>query len=444
MKRIAFFILTIVCFAACNNEVDMEKPQEEQGRIELLMPDAEEVNVYSSASTSECTIDKIWVLEFNTSGALVNNQLIDGSNIVVNTKNQAAQLLPQLNTVPTVGNTIVCIANSDITATPIPTGVTLANVNEKFPLSSKVYYSGGDNLPMYGRMNWTGTEYTCQMTRSVVKVQVQMGTSVSDVTGNFSAENVTFKIYNCARAGAIENGKYGTAQTAQYATPAFNLVQKNNATEAQRNAYIHAFQSATKTGLGATIANNKTFHKDRQCIILEKNNTPGANTFYRLDFYQAFDSAFLDTERNHHYLFTINKVRSEGYSTANEAFNNSGSNIEYVIQTGSGSSAATSNGQYAIVTTVDTAFIAGSSALTNYFISNVRYVDPTGVLATTVNSIAVASASPSGSLSLVAPSPATISAANKEIRITTTAAFTEGVILCKLGNIQHRLVVKKR
>ena len=105
MKRITFFILSIICFTACNNELEIEKPQAINPQIELIMPDAEVVSVYSTATVSECKINEIWVLEFDNTNKLVNRQHINGSQIVVNTQNQAAQLLPQLNFKPDSTNT---------------------------------------------------------------------------------------------------------------------------------------------------------------------------------------------------------------------------------------------------------------------------------------------------------------------------------------------------
>jgi hypothetical protein len=437
MKRIAFVLVCITCFAACNNEVDIENTTVEP-RIELLMPDAETVNVYSAASQNECKINEVWVIEFNsTTGALVDSEHINGANIVVNSQNQAAQMLPQLGFRPTNNNKIVCIANTGIT--PLPNGLTFTNYSTSFPLQS-TYYSGGAPLPMHGVMDWTGTGYTCQMIRAVAKVQVQMGTSVSDNTTNFSAENVSFRIYNCAASGFF--GANGSAQPnpSSYLTPSFQLLQKKNATESQINAYIHAYPSATSTGFGVSIASNKTFHKDRQSIILTKDNSglSKPNTHYRLDFYRSGDSTFLNTEANRHYLFTINRVYSEGYNTEAEAIQNPGSNIGYTVRIEDGMSKVTSNGQYAVVTSADTVRVP--AAVSNRPISLVRYEDPSGAMNVLVNSVTVSEATPSNSLTLV--SPTQITASNVDVVVSTDSSFENGVILCRLGNVEHKLIVK--
>lgn len=435
MKRIAFFIVSIFCMTACSNESDTDNVMTEP-RIELLMPDAEMVHVYSTASPNECKIDVIWVIEFNGStGALVNSELINGADIVVNSQNQAAQLLPQLKFKPTTNNKIVCIAN--VSSGTLPGGITFSNYKTLFPLLTP-FCSGGTTLPMHGVMDWTGTSYTCQMVRAMAKIQVQMGTNVSDNTANFSAENVVFGIYNYAKSGFL--GADGTAQPAatQNFTDPFWLLQKKNATENQISAYIHAYPSATKTSYGTTIASNKLFNKDRQCVILTKENS-SSYTFYRLDFYRSSDSSFLDIKANHHYLFTINKVYSEGYSSVTEAINNPSSNIEYTVRIEDSMNKVTSNGQYAIATNIDTAYVSASA--TNRPIAHIRYEDPSGQMQASVNSLLVSEATPAGSLTLV--SPTQISASNVDIVVTTNASFQKGVILCKLGNVEHKLIVMK-
>ena len=433
MKRITFFILSILCITACNNEVEIiDKPQAPEPQIELIMPDAEEVSVYSTATENECKINEIWVLEFNSSNVLINSQRINGSQIVVNTHNQAAQLLPQLNFKPASNNTIVCIANTGVVAAP-PANMPKANINTQFPLSKR-YYSGGEQLPMYGELAWAGNNYTCEMRRAVAKVQVQMGTSVSDVTGNFfTNNNVTFRIFNSGNTGLIQTGSTNNNTTSGN-TSHFHLIQSSSAAEALTHAYINEFPSRTRA-LSAAV-DEDLFSANRQHIILKKINSATDSTFYRLDFYDSKTSKYIDTKRNHHYIFTINKVRSEGYSNLAQAQSNAGSNIEYTVRIEDDSRYITSNGQYAIITSVDTIKIP-AGVVTNLEVAQFRY-GGTVVGSVTTNSVAVESGS---GLSITAGGAITNS--NKPLRITATNTFTNGVIAFKYGNITHRIIVKR-
>jgi hypothetical protein len=128
-----------------------------------------------------------------------------------------------------------------------------------------------------------------------------------------------------------------------------------------------------------------------------------------------------------------------------EAQNNPGSNLVYQIE-GDDGLKTISNGQYAIITSGDTAYIASTGTVSDSIIATARYYVPIGVsLGTgTVNAIAIETANPAGSMTLGATGITALAATNGNIKVTTTAAFTEGTITIKLGNITHRLHVKRK
>ena len=446
MKRITFFILSILCFTACNNEgLETEKPQTPEPQIQLVFPDAEEVKVYSTATESECKIETLWVIAFR-GNAKIWAEKIDVTKIAKN--GQAAQLLPQLQDVHQkallTGDLVVCIAN--VEPNPDTTSVTLNTINTVFNLNQKIVYRGSEYLPMYGEMLWSGINYTCEMTRAVAKIQVQMGTSVSDATGLFNVQNIYYYIHNCSREGFIQPqspliGKPGPTGTI---IPELRLMQFQNAVADLTTAFVYEYRSSinaitnTTTNVGIT-----NFHTERPFIRLE---TPAG--YYRLDFYNSLDSTFLDIKRNHHYLFTINKVRSAGYPTWTEARDNPGSNIEYTVSISDDSRYITSNGQYAIITSTDTVKIpAGLITSPGLDVATFRYNDPKGVLNTSENSVLVESTSiiPSGAtLSISTSGLGPIANSNNTLTVTNASAnFTQGVIVFTLGNITHRLVVKR-
>ena len=282
------------------------------------------------------------------------------------------------------------------------------------------------------------------MTRAVAKIQVQMGTSDPDVTGGFTAENVRYKIYDAVAGGIIipDASFQGKTQSTpgQSSPEYYYLLQKEGATNAQINAYIHEYPTSTQISTGGPAIGNKEFHKDRQHIILEKMNGSKPTTYYRLDFHDAL--TYIDTKRNHHYLFTIRKVRSEGYESIDEAHYYPGSNIEYTIEEDGGSKSIISNGQYAIITSVDTAYMT-TGAVAASVIVTARYTLPQGLTASSItNSISVTSATPAGSLAISGITA--LSATDGNINISVTPAFDNGTITLKLGNITHLLPVKRK
>lgn len=442
MKRIAFYLIGILCITACNNEViihtGQEKDHTEEGpSIELRMPDATKVSVYSSPTGSEHTIDSIWVLEFNSAGTLLNSQLIAGSKIINN--GYATQLLPQLSFTPQSGNRIICIANSDAKTSPHPaaSSITTSNINIHFPLALNEYYYGGKHLPMYGELTWTSSTYTCVMTRAVAKIQIQIGTNAPDVTGNFTADNVSYTIHNMGIGGYIQPTSPLQGIPGNTVTKSFSLLNGSTTDEAETTAYLYEYPTSTGNGMNAG-----EFNINRQHVILKKSGTP--DTYYRLDFYDHSTGKYIDTERNHHYLFTIKNISSEGYATPSEAQNNNGSNLVYEVN--SNGIKTISNGQYAVITSGDTAYITSAGAVTDTIIATAKYYLPAGVSlgAGTTNTVTVTNENPAGSITLGATGITALAAAEGNIKVTVTAAFTEGTVTIKLGNITHHLYVKRK
>ena len=290
------------------------------------------------------------------------------------------------------------------------------------------------------------------MRRAVAKIQVQMGTGVSiaDSIGNFSAENVTYKLHNGGRAGYIQ--PVGAIQgypdlSLVSSRERYLLLQNSNITEKETNIYLYEYPTSNTTCLGATV-NDSEFSSARQHITLHKANAPGDTTYYRLDFYNPITEKFLDTERNHHYLFTINKVRSEGYRTLSQAQNNPGSNIEYIIEINDGATRSASNGQYAIVTTggLDTVIFDGSRNGNLYPIVSARYQLPTqmtSLASGTQNTIEVQTVTPGADADAFYDlAPVTLTNTNQPISVkvkANTTNNTKGVLIFRLGNITHRV-----
>ncbi|MDR3250103.1 MAG: hypothetical protein LBT42_00350, partial [Tannerella sp.] len=323
--------------------------------------------MYSTATESECTVDSVWVLVFNGTN-LIHSEIIGGSKILNN--GQATQLLPQLSSfTPASGDRIICIANSDAGSTTNLSGLTPDNINQYFKLEKHQFYSGDEKLPMYGEIASWPSSYTCEMTRAVAKIQVQMGESVQDATGNFNAETVVWGIYHYPFAGGYVKPASPIAGIAvPSAGPDFfgfydrRLLQKTNATNAAKTVYIYEYPFGTKNFKGVTLDIN-SFNKSRICLLLAKITGTTDTSYYRLDFHDPVTGKYLDIERNHHYLFTINRVKSEGYTGRDsiyEALNNPGSNLEYTVMVNENWALSTlSNGQYGLSVSSDTILDAG-------------------------------------------------------------------------------------
>ncbi|MDR3250068.1 MAG: hypothetical protein LBT42_00175 [Tannerella sp.] len=465
MKKISFLMAGALCLMSCNNETNITDPEtdSDEGRITLELADAT-VMTYSTADEEECKINYLWVLEFNGE-ALVNDTLITGDQILGN--GAATQLLPQLPFKPENGHRIVLIANSDAMTFPHPnrSSIQYSNINTYFPLYMGYYGIWYAVLPMYGEIaSWPGG-YSCEMTRAVAKIQVQLGENYSDVTGTFNAENVIWGMNYLGNGGYIQprlplqgipiiapGGGGGNGMSTF-----LPLLQNYDPDLLQfRSLYIQEYPSSTTTGIsGDPSVPENVFARHRQCILLQ-NNVAG---WYRLDFYDPVTRKFIDTKRNHHYIFTIHRVNSEGYGDLYQALNNPGSNIEYTIEIRDGARHITSNGQYAVVSSVDTAYVAAPA--TAVTVCTARYQLPAemsalGLWENTPNTITFTDVVPDNpsSITLVSPPPtpyftdpyfaSQLTATSVPIVVTTTAAFQSARIKMQVGNISHYVVLKKK
>jgi hypothetical protein len=467
MKGITLWIFSIAFLTACTSEFadinrDFEEPTPEAPDaskcITLVFPDADEVSLgtYSPATSSECYIDSVWVLEFNTSGALINDTLIKAANIYQN--GYQTQLLPQLPFEVADGNRLVLVANT-YGITSLPTGLIYGNLDSKFELRYKMSYNGGDHLPMYGEIYpySNTTNIVCNMTRAVAKVQVQMGTNPYDVTGVFKPDNVSYEIVNIPIKGYVHTFTQFDPGVDTMRSSTHYLLQKSNPapTEAQQTVYLHEYPNATRVSVNNGIPSaisNKVFTQTRTYILITNTGvTP--NTYYRLDFYDRKDSVFIDIQRNHHYLFTINKIGSAGYTDIQDVQVNPGSNIEYTITANASEwNTIASNGQYAIALSAknDTIWVPSVTSTTTADILNLKWINGSSYVPSpplNVNSIAVVIGSvdpSSGDFTIAPTSFPTLSNTVARLNATRTAAFKECKIEFKFGNITHRCVVKKR
>ncbi|MDR2384887.1 MAG: hypothetical protein LBD80_04380 [Tannerella sp.] len=474
MRKITLFIAVILCCAACNNEIEVPVEPEETGQqLELFVPDAAEVNVYSAATVSECMIDSMWVCVFDNTRKKRFVEKIKGDQIMHN--GQARQLLPQLKQKINNGDIVVCIANANVLDT---VNITPDNINSKIS-AKRLAYLGGNSLPMYGEIeSWSSAgAYTCRMTRAVAKIQVQLGASFEALDifpdlNPFNEKQALWRIANTPQYVYIQPKSTPAGRPSASGTIFYNptdqsnlssvFLQREGATAILTTVYVYEMQSSIHKVNDTINPIDKTkFDAARPCIIV--SYYPGGsnrnNRFYRLDFYDHAKKEYIDILRNHHYLFTINRVGSEGYGgyenygSMEEVLNNPPSNIEYTVYVNDNSRSITSNGQYAVVTNVDTVWLTGD--VTDQTVATYRYINPTGTPLTILTDTIYVRPSylnkPSGAtLTITSPPmyPLPISAtggtANHELKITTSGNLDSTVIHFRFGGIHHYLPVRKR
>ena len=411
MNKFRFFfnlllvVLTTSFISGCSDEAVIKLPKV-RPQIELLIPDIEEVFVYSDATERENFIESCFVLTFSNSGTFKESEQIDIGRIYRN--GQATVLLPTLDIEMSVNDRIYVICNIDTTANLDMTGKLYTDINTVF-YPEKDYYFGGEALPMSGSLIWSETNYTITMTRAVAKVTVQLGETftvgVPDYVENkshwgywdiknFDVSKVGFIIGNYGGASnIIQNPSVLSNNLAQQSDPFYATTLEAHVTrfiqyaqkEREMSLYISEYPTSTTTSDGQGTQDNE-WHAQRQYILMMPNifeDTDGIyyhdvnleNEFlaWRLDFYDVRNKKYLDIKRNHHYTFVVNRIGSLPYAApdggykiddfgsdisagdVHNAIVNHGSNIEYdVYVTESWAHKNYSNGQYGLSISVDT------------------------------------------------------------------------------------------
>ena len=361
----------------------------EDNRIELIIPEAEEVRVYSTATTSENQIKDCFVIIFNNSGTYKDCEKINVANITRN--GSAMQLLPQLSINISINDKVYVICNTGLSA--IPSGINTENdLNLKFK-PAKDYYFGGDALPMSGSFIWAPPSTSVVLIRTVAKVQVKLGESFNIgglenvpewknfvinfdeskcgfIVGNYGGKSdIIAPLSNLSQNTSGLSGFYGATSENKFIRP----LQYANS-EDYMTMYINEYPNSTKDCEGNTIADN-VFNEKRSFLLMvdqidESTSTLGNGTkanAWRLDFYDPITKKYIDIKRNHHYTFVINKIRSMPYvysgthTVSNtftgdqEVWHNPASNIEYIVMIQDDWATHNySNGQYLLSLSADT------------------------------------------------------------------------------------------
>jgi hypothetical protein len=399
MKKIEIFLF--LCCASlvltdCSDsyiapeKVAPEKVEDGNSQIRLSIPDAKDVQVYSTATPGENYINECWVITID--GTLGNwkgaEHITDGSKIVNN--GMATALLPQLTFKVDNGDEVYVLCNTGATGVNSSSIPNESSINTIRP--DKPYYRGGEPLPMSGTTIWStssSSSTVVTLTRTVAKVQIKMGESFNyggDLSWNRFWKWENFQPREC---GFVVCNYGGMSDIMQSSTLSANISGNNPlygahngclrftqyaATEDSMTIYISEYPNSIKDSKGLSITDNNTFDKNRTFLLMiDKviDGYVGDGTIFgvwRLDFYDAISKKYLDIKRNQTYTFTINKIRSTPYCTFNflsinelltcsdchKAWNFPGSNIEYEITADDDWAKATySNGQYGFSVSLD-------------------------------------------------------------------------------------------
>ncbi|MDR1222554.1 MAG: hypothetical protein LBL07_06705 [Tannerella sp.] len=382
----------VLLYTGCSNNSGEMPGMEKKNRIELYIPDAREVQLYSTATESENYMKDCFVIIFNGSGVYKSGEKIDVAKITRN--GSATVLLPQLVNEAGLGDIVHVICNTGLTA--LPGGITVeSDLDDRFK-PEKDYYFSGESLPMSGHNTVGSSSMVVTLTRAVAKVQIELDGDFNiggegsvpwwnDYMKNFDESRCGFIVGNYAGRSRIIpplSGLSGnvSGRTAFYGTTAENrfirFVQHAGSADSM-TVYVSEYQNSIADCEGNTLPEDQ-FDDRRQFLLMIDRVSQGNSLLgdgmnanaWRLDFYDAATKKYLDIRRNYHYRFIVKKIRSAPYAYPlpsgpsgiedaflgdQEVWHNPGSNIEYKVAVKEDwANSNYSNGQYALSIDRDT------------------------------------------------------------------------------------------
>lgn len=348
-----------------DNEMGIINPSQ-KNIIRLSIPDAELVQVRSVANESECKISGIQVFVYNdshtSSPVYYQEGTTDLSFLFGN--GTASPTVTLKEYIPADKERIYVVCNLTNRSSVSGTGNFLVDetVSEEQlrNYTSQGLIKGisnlkdeGQSIPMYGWMEWNekATSNVCLLTRCLAKITVDAAADLftgKQVYWEWKNLNYSDFVLDSEHQGGIYQGSIneeGISEKHDLLSATVPLDEvKGLVTSYYPLEYKHSVYA-----LGNEV-DEKTFCKDRSMLLLTVQNPDGSNKeYYRLDFWDKETGKYLDIVRNHAYRFNITKLKSKGYTSAQEAIQNPGSNIEYTITVSDKwTQGFNSNGQYLV------------------------------------------------------------------------------------------------
>lgn len=445
--RIAVLFSCLIVLAGCMSEdiSNVCPGGDAQTSIPLSISNTEEVAVRSIATANERVIEDAYVLVFDAAtNKYKAGERVDVSAQLQNNGQQKPVLQTNLNIYN--GSKVVVLANTGCTFTTIPLTEdvsTTDDINTAFPSDGwsiqRSQPDEGRAMPMSGIMTY-GTDTECKMIRSVAKIELIFGDNLAanDVTKEFfwGNQKLNFGLYYVLdpTKGCI----YASANTSACVIPS-GIVDA----DFQHTAYVNP----ANTGLQehscfyaveypyATKAKIKTVADDRFAPERIGVGIKAGDKYYRIDFYDHSTGKYLDIRRNYHYKIMINKVKSQGYKSLPEAFENPASNIEYeILVTDENENVVVSNGQYGIVLDCEDLLLYHPEN-EEFVVAKARFVDAAGTGLPSTNSI-------TASENVTLSGASSLSTTEREIKASMTG--TTGTITITVGNITKTIHITRR
>ncbi len=344
--------------------------------LQLSVPGQATVSVYSTEDENECRLFNYWMLVFR-SGALVHKQTEASVAPTANGTTSPSIVLDSFQPAP--GDMIYVVANAPAGLTFNLNGFSVGSpesgLSSRLVIANPVGLDGkqpATGQPMFGKTGWTDAgQNVCLMVRALAKITVEVEPALLSPGERWADKTLKWKISGSPYQTSVETTYNPATKCYEIPDPTVYYSGWNTSNGVFGNLnvplYSASYPNATVAS-GNQIVSKNRFSKGRTALMLSaEDNISGQTEYYRLDFsrqtrttsldYSA-ENEFLDIECNTHYTFRIRSVKSDGYTTYAEAWQNPGSNIEYTVD-GSGydGCSVTSNGQYGLLISEEKALV---------------------------------------------------------------------------------------
>lgn len=345
MKLLRYAMILLLgagAFAACSND-DLDPVEKGSNRIEGVMTlnvpagSFEMNHTRSLTAADEHYIKEVDVLVFNESGGSkffyekVQATMIDGTSEL---KSFKVSFTPTTDPVQ-----FVVIANARAMIGGLSLNTSMSRDNVLAALEMSLTSGSGwnsttgayDPLPMWGQTDFAvrtdaaSVNESVDMLRSLARVDVNVATAAQ---AKFAISNVT--LYNSSLNGRIapSDAAWVAADKAVNAvslptTPAKNSALSYAVTGGSLERTIYTFEAAAATSSADMTA---------PYLIIAGSYDGGATSYYRVDFFDSANSAYLNLMRNHLYNVVISEVGGPGYASVSEAASASFTNLTATTQ----------------------------------------------------------------------------------------------------------------
>lgn len=345
IEKVSALLILIIGLSGCMDEDLSSVPQQQGANSVLHLTFSKEnvIDVNTRSTDKESVIKDLLVVIFRGNEALVESLEVSeedsGSSVDVILK----------NIYPREGDKIYVFANTGATTI---TATNESDLYEEFSITNEI----ADPMQMFGEKIVDDPE--------VVNIDLFRPWAKAEITNTVKYSVTDWKVCNVPDAGYVSNFNGYPANT--------DLTEIDS-----RNGVAYFVPRKDNADNSTGLSEAKT------CVLVHMADSSDVDNvidkgWYKLDFYISAQKEYKNILPNTKYVFNILSIKSDGYTTEQEALGNSGSNIVYDMEIMD--EIAVSNGQYTLLTTKDELVLNPIGGAAKFLVMSISAVIPSSSL----------------------------------------------------------------